>query len=30
MKYHTFFAKISSQAVKIMLKNWCLIKLSQD
>lgn len=30
MKYHDFFAKISSQAVKLMLKNWHLIKLSQD
>ena len=30
MKFHDFFAKISSQAVKMMLKNWCLIKLSQD
>lgn len=30
MKYHTFFAKISSQAVRMILKNWHLIKLSQD
>ena len=30
MKYHDFFCKISSQAVKLMLKNWHLIKLSQD
>ena len=30
MKYHDFFAKISSQAVRLMLKNWYLIKLSQD
>jgi hypothetical protein len=28
MKYHDFFAKISSQSVKLMLKNWHLIKLS--
>lgn len=28
MKYHDFFAKISSQAVRLMLKNWYLIKLS--
>ena len=30
MKYHSFFCKISSQAVKLMMKNWALIKLSQD
>lgn len=30
MKYHNFFAKISSQSVRLMLKNWHLIKLSQD
>jgi hypothetical protein len=30
MKYHDFFAKLSSQAVKLMMKNWHLIKLSQD
>lgn len=30
MKYHCFFGKISSQAVKLMMKNWHLIKLSQD
>ena len=30
MKYHSFFGKISSQAVKLILKNWALIKLSQD
>lgn len=30
MKYHNFFSKISSQAVRFMLKNWFLIKLSQD
>ena len=30
MKYHNFFGKISSQAVRLLLKNWYLIKLSQD
>ncbi len=30
MKYHHFFGKISSQAVKLMMKNWHLIKLNQD
>lgn len=30
MRYHDFFAKISSQAVRLLLKNWHLIKLSQD
>jgi len=30
MKYHHFFGKISSQSVRMLLKNWYLIKLSQD